>query len=117
MKRPVFLTVWLVLMSIGAVFSVYSYTVGSYAITQTFPDFPSWAITVYAGLSIIDVIAVAMLWMWKKMGFYMVAGFALVASLLNIMIMGGAGIVSTVIGFVGVGILYWAMKPVWGQFK
>ncbi|MCR4263933.1 MAG: hypothetical protein NUV98_04415 [Candidatus Roizmanbacteria bacterium] len=117
MKRPVFLTIWLVLMSLDAVFSVYSYTAGSYALTQTFSNFPSWAITVYAVLSVIDVIAVAMLWMWRKMGFYMVAGFALVASLLNIMIMGSAGVVSSVIGLAGVGILYWAMKPVWGQFK
>ena len=117
MKRPMFLTVWLVIMALGGIFSLYSYTVGSAAIMLALPNFPSWAIPVYALLGVVNLTAVAMLWMWKKMGFYLIIASAVIIASLNGMILGVAGIGSSVFAVIGIGILYLAMKPAWQNFK
>lgn len=117
MKRPMFLTIWLVIMTLGAIYSLYTYTLGSANITKLLPNMPSWALTVFAILGFVNLLAVAMLWMWKKMGFYLVIGTAIVVASLNGMLLGVAGIFTSIFALVGVGILYLAMKPAWQNFK
>lgn len=117
MKRPMFLTIWLVLMTIGAIFTLYSYTLGSENITKTLPNMPSWALIVFALLGVVNLFSVVMLWMWKKMGFYIIIGTAIIVASLNGMILGVAGMITSVFAVVGVVILYLAMKPVWQNFK
>lgn len=117
MNRPKFLTIWLVLMAISGVFTLYSYTLGSENITKTLPNMPSWALTVFALLGAVNLFSVAMLWMWKKMGFFLIIGTAIIVASLNGMILGAAGLVASIFAIIGVGILYLAMKPVWQNFK
>lgn len=117
MKRPMFLTIWLVLMTIGAIFTLYSYTLGSENITKTLPNMPSWVLIVFALLGVVNLFSAAMLWMWKKMGFYIIIGTAIIVASLNGMILGAAGMIASIFAVVGVVILYLAMKPVWQNFK
>lgn len=117
MKRPMFLTIWLVLMTISAIFTLYSYTLGSENIAKTLPNMPSWALIVFALLGVVNLFSVAMLWMWKKMGFYIIIGTAIIVASLNGMILGAAGMIASIFAVVGVVILYLAMKPVWQNFK
>lgn len=112
-----FLTIWLVLVTISAIFTLYSYTLGSENITKTLPNIPSWSLTAFALLGVVNLFAVVMLWMWKKMGFYIIIGIAIIIASLNGMILGAVGIVASVMAIVGVAILYLAMKPVWQNFK
>lgn len=117
MKRPKFLTGWLIFMIIGNVFSLYSYTLGSANIAKTLPNMPSWAITVFAVGAVVNLFAVVMLWMWKKMGFYIIIALAIIVASLNGMLLGIAGVFASLFALIGVGVLYLAMKPVWQNFK
>lgn len=117
MKRPTFLTIWLVLMTIAGIFTLYSYTLGSANIAQTLPNMPSWALTMFALLGLVNLVAVVMLWMWKKLGLFIMIASAIIAASLNGMILGPAGIGASIFAIIGVGILYLAMKPVWSNFK
>jgi len=107
-------------MAISSVFGLYSYTLGVELITKTFPNFPSWALVVCTILSILQLVAVALLWMWKKIGFYIIIVMAIFTASLNGMLLGSVGVGGTImviIGVIGVGILYLAMKSVWNNFK
>lgn len=117
MKRPMFLTIWLILMTLGAISTAYSYTLGSATIMKAIPNMPSWALTQYALFSIVNLVAVWMLWTWKKMGFNLFVVSAVISASLNGMILGAIGVGSSIFGVVGIVILYLAMKPVWKQFK
>ena len=117
MKRPKFLTIWLVIMTIAGIFTLYSYTLGSASIAQALPNMPSWALTMFALLGAVNLFSVAMLWMWKKLGFYLIIVSAIIAASLNGMILGVAGVGASIFTIIGVGILYLAMKPVWQNFK
>ena len=46
-KRPVFLTVWLILMAVAGVYSLYSYTLGAASLMLLLPNMPSWAFTAF----------------------------------------------------------------------
>lgn len=117
MKRPTFLTVWLILMLLSYVYSLYSYTLGTAAMTAVFTNIPVWFFPVMLLLSLAGLASVYLLWTWKKMGFNLAIGIAVLASVVNFMIMGSLGIISVVFAIVGVVILYLAMKPVWKNFK
>ena len=117
MKRPTFLTIWLSLMTLANIWSLYEYTLGVDIIKRTLAMIPSWAITALAIFSLVNVAAVVMLWMWKRIGFYLIAASALIVASINGAILGGMGIVSSIGALIGIGILYLAMKPVWKNFK
>jgi hypothetical protein len=114
MKRPWYLTVWLIIIVIGGVFSVLSYTLGAGAITQVLPQVPSWAIWVLALLSALVIVGAVMLWMWKMMGFYILIGVTAVSTVINIMYLGAESIIWSVLGTI---ILWLMMRPVWQNFK
>lgn len=117
MKRPTFLTVWLILMAVSDLFSLYSYTFGSSNITSTLPNFPLWTLPIYIVLIVVQLISVVLLWQWKKVGFYLVVASAIIAAVLNVITLGAIGIGAIIIGLVGIGILYLAMRPAWQQFQ
>ena len=104
-------------MTIGLVFSLYSYTLGSASITHALPKIPFWAITLLALLSTLNLVSVVMLWMWKKIGFYLLIASAIIVASINGMILGPISIGASISALVGVGILYLAMKPIWKNFK
>jgi hypothetical protein len=113
-KRPVFLTIWLSLMTLSYAFSLYSYAFPNELIRSMMT---SWMLGVYLIFTVIGIGATIMLWTWKKLGFYIFIGIAVIIAAMNGMIMGVAGVGSSVFALVGIGILYLAMKPVWNEFK
>jgi hypothetical protein len=117
MKKPTFLTIWLILMSIAGVFTLYSYTLSSSSITQNLPYLAPWVIPTYALLAVWNLASIALLWMWKKLGFYMIIASTVVVASINGMILGSLGVAATVFALIGIGILYLAMRPVWNSFK
>ena len=114
MQRPWYLTGWLILLAIGGVFSLYSYTLGSAAITAVMPDLPSWYLTAMLVLAVVQLVGVYMLWQWKMLGFQLMVGATVVASVLNYMYLGFGAVV---MGLIGLGILYLVMKTSWKNFK
>jgi hypothetical protein len=110
MKRPTFLTVWLILMAIAGVFSLYSYTLGISSITRVFPNIPPWVFFTYNILAVVQLISVVLLWNWKRIGFYLIAAIAIIVAVLNGITLGAFGISSAILGLIGVGILYLAMR-------
>lgn len=116
-KRPTFLTIWLVLMALAGVYSLYSYTLGAQAIKAALPSMPSWVFVPFTSLGLLSLVSVFLLWTWKKLGFYLVIASSIISVLLNGAISGLVGIVAIIFALAGVGILYLAMKPVWQNFK
>lgn len=117
-KRPIFLTIWLVLLTISGISSVYSHTLGSAGITKTLAMSPSLSLMTFVllGVMVVNLVAVVMLWMWKKLGFYIIVASQIFAAILG-MVLGTGGIIVVVFAAISVGILYLAMKPVWQNFK
>jgi hypothetical protein len=116
MKRPVFLTIWLVLIALGSLYSLYTYTLGTASITRALPDFPSWAFILLDVVALVNLVSVILLWTWKKLGFYLLIGTAIVSIVFSVLTPGGLGIASIIGAGVGVGILYLAMRPAWQHF-
>lgn len=117
MKRPVFLMIWLILMAIGYLYSLYNYILGTASLTQVFPSLPGYFFPIMALASVTGLVATYLLWTWKKLGFYIVVGITVLSVVVNFAVMGVLGAMSIVFGLVGIGILYLAMKPVWSNFK
>lgn len=118
MKRPTFLTVWLVLMFIGGLFSLYSYFVTPATLKVAYPNIPEWYAPLFGVLSLVQYVGLYLLWTWKKLGFQIAVGMYIVAIVLNFAILGAATAIFTLVGGgIGLGILYLAMKPVWKNFK
>jgi hypothetical protein len=51
------------------------------------------------------------------MGYYIFVETAIVAAGLNGMVLGSLGFMGIIFAFIGIGILYLAMKPVWNNIK
>lgn len=117
MKRPKFLTIWLVLMALSSLYSLYTYTLGSASITSYLRNFPAWALGLFALLSITNIVAIWLLWTWKKIGLYVFFATGMIAASLNGMILGAIGVGTSIFSIIGVVILYLAMRPVWQAFK
>lgn len=102
------LTAWLIFIiatnSIIALISLLLYTVGNPLIEGTLPANSSWFIPVSAALCIFNVICAVALFRWKKWGFWGFLGSSVAAFVINLSI--GEGIVSSLVGFLGVVILY-----------
>ena len=104
-------------MSITGAWALYQYIFSPEAITATLPNIPSWALGTLTLMSTVNLIAVALLWSWKKIGFYLIILSAVVVASVNGNILGIVGLFSSLSALVGLGILYLAMKPVWKSFK
>jgi energy-coupling factor transporter transmembrane protein EcfT len=65
-KRPTFLTIWLIIMMIANVVTVFDYTVGAAMLMRTMPSLPIWALPVLAVFGLVNIVTVVMIWMWKK---------------------------------------------------
>ncbi len=72
--------------------------------TELMPGSSPGMIYALGVLGIGNVIFGIMLWKWKKLGFYGFIGTSIVAAVLNTMM--GIDIGSTILGLVGIGILY-----------
>ena len=99
---------------LGALFSLYSYTLGSGSMATSLTNLPSWYTAVLALLSLVELAAAVLLWQWKKMGFKLYVASAVVVAILNVIYLGVSSLVFPILGIL---ILYLVMRPVWSNFK
>lgn len=118
MKRPTFLTVMLVWVFLSSLYSLYSYFLKG-TLLVVLLNVPSWVPTAFALCSGLNLLSVVLLWNWRKVGFYIILGSALMVITLNLMFMSlrGLGVIIAVLTLIVVGLLYLAMRPVWSRFN
>lgn len=115
MKRPWYLSTWLIIIMVLNLLSVIGVVAGSGFISKAMPNLPSWYMPLSALLGVAEVVGAVMIWQWKMMGFYLIVGIAVLSALLSIMTTGRYS--SVIFGALGILILYFCMRPVWKSFK
>lgn len=102
------LTAWLILMVVAnaGVSIIYFFT--SSSLRATLPNAPGWLFPVLGVVALVNVGATVALFMWKKIGFWIFCGSALLAVVLNLI--GGLGIAASLGGLIGVAILYGVLQ-------
>jgi len=84
--------------------STIMYLLGSSYIKQTLPNAPSWLFPVLAVLGIFNLVCAIALFKWKKWGFWGFCASAVAALIINIST--GVGIAPSLVGLIGVAILF-----------
>lgn len=115
MKRPWYLTGWLILIFLIQIFGLLGLVFGGSLITEQYPNAPAWVLPLYTIAILVDLVAIVMLWMWKIMGFYITVGTTAVGVVLALLYL--TDIVSAVLSIVTLVVLYLAMRPVWSNFR
>ena len=114
-QRGALITTWLTLIIVSNAFPVYIYLFFSPLITQAFPKAPEWISYIYAAISTINIVFIIFLLYWKKWAFYAFVATSIIALVINLFI--GVGIVMSIVGLVGIGILYVILKTKWEFFE
>jgi hypothetical protein len=116
-ERGALLTVWLVLMLAANVMTtlLYSVIVISPVGRNLFlPDIQLWAIYAFISLSLLNLVCVCFLLLWKKWAFFVLCASAGTAFIINLFVGAGA---FAFLGLAGVPILYLIMRPKWNLFN
>lgn len=114
------LTTWLVLMIVINSVTALMYLFGSEMIGKSLPSAPGWMFPVLAVASLFNVACAVALFKWKKWGFYGFVVTSVVALVVNLML--GIGPLQSVLGLVGLAILYGVLqiggeKKGWSQLE
>jgi len=108
-QRHGFVTAWLILMIIGNSSTALFYLFAGDIMALNFPNGISLSMRIlYAVLSIANVIFSAILFNWKKIGFWGYTLIAIVVSITNVTI--GVEIMQSVFGLAGIAILYGVLQ-------
>ena len=102
------LTAWLVIMIVANAATALLYLVGSAAIRQRFAAAPAWAFPVLIAAGVGNIICAIALFRWKKWGFFGALALAVVIFVINLIV--GLSVIETVLGFIGVAILYGVLQ-------
>ncbi len=122
-QRSTLLTVWLILMLIANVLVALLYIAldSLLAINNptivgffSFLEMPVWSITLFSVFSLVNVCAVVTLFKWRKWGFYTLCVSSAVGFIANLLI--GVGVFA-VIGFLGIIVLYFILRPQWSLLR
>lgn len=114
MKRPVFLTIMLVILVLGSISQLQTYFNLS---ASPGSDLGVILMLIVGGVNLISAI---MLWMWKKIGLYLLIGATIFVSLgsTNLITSGNSqATASLIMNILTLVVVYMSMKPVWKQFK
>ena len=103
-SRHRFLTTWLILMIVGNIGGALTYTL----LPDAFSYLPGWIIPINIVVSLINLGSIIALFMWKKWGFWVLCGTCISVFVLNLSI--GVGIGSSILGLVGVPILFGVLQ-------
>lgn len=114
MKRPWYLTLWLIVLVTADLLSIFAFLFGQYQLKTLLPQLPAYLYLILTILSFIELYALYKLWHWHLEGFYILIFTTIIALITNTIYM---GLTTAVFGLTGVIILYLVMKPVWGNFK
>ena len=122
-----FLIVFIVLYSfgifftlIGAALSGSSLVQNNEALKKIYASVPSWSYATTVILYIVNIVGLALVLKWKKIGAYLFIGAAVVSFVISIAI--STSIVTTIVGglveyAVIFGIFYYVVHPVWENLE
>jgi hypothetical protein len=96
------LTVWLILLIVGAFIVIFEYVAES-DLLQSTGGLPGWSIGAFIVIGIWEIVCAIALFRWKKWGFWGFCIIAVIGVLINIVL--GLGVLSFV-GLVGIAMLY-----------
>ncbi len=112
--RGPLLTVWLILMLIGNIFSLFFFLVVGKLIPKLFLMYPNWVLYTFEIMTVLELILTICLFFWKKWAFYVLCVFCIIALVINVFVMKSY---ASILGIVGPIILYLIMRPKWNLFN
>jgi hypothetical protein len=107
------LTAWLILVLIANALIAFYYLTSTSALQQVYPV-SSVIFLLLAVIGAVNVVSAIGLWTWHRWGFYLFGVTSLITLVINIGI--GLPIVSSLLGLVGVGILWFLLRNRWQAF-
>jgi uncharacterized membrane protein YcgQ (UPF0703/DUF1980 family) len=110
-KRGTLLTVWLILMLIGNASTFIAYFLGG---SLLFPIIPSWAIYSLGALAGFNILLIIRLFRWKKWAFFALVGTTAMAFAINTILI---GLPASLLGLIGIVILYAVLRPKWNLLQ
>jgi hypothetical protein len=84
-------------------------------VAQDDPSGARWLLLLAIGMAALNVGSVAPLWSWRRWGFYVFVAASLVAFAANLA--AGTPLILSLLGMVGLAILYAAVRSKWQQFE
>jgi hypothetical protein len=107
--RHGFLTLWLLLMLLANLAAMFTNFTGAAAMREAYPSAPGWSITVLGVLALLNVVAIAALFLWKKWGFWLYCLNGLASAGINLFVV-GLGAAFALIGLAGIVVLFVALQ-------
>lgn len=112
-KRNTGLSVWLVLMLIGAGWSALANFGLLFGLSYYL--MPGWIVFCMGLLSVVNFVLLLYIWQWKMWAFQAMLGSTVLIFILNLI--GDTSFWAALLGFLGVIILYLFMRPQWKWFE
>lgn len=113
-QRGAFLTALLILYFMANAGVAALYFLFGALLTDLLPAISSWTFYVFGVLALLNVLFIIFLFKWKKWAFFAICGNSGIAFVTNIAI--GVGITS-IIGLLGIIILYLALRSKWSYLE
>lgn len=110
MKRPQLLSGLLVFLAIVGILTFVEYSINSSYVMSL----PLWVRIFYIIISLVYLAASILLWKWKKIGFYIYSAAVLASMIVNFIAISSS---ASYLGFIGVFVLSFALRPVWKNFQ
>ncbi len=107
-KRHGCLTAWLILMLVVNSITALVYLFMGGSIRESYPHASSWTIPTLIVLGLFNLSCAVALFQWKKWGFWGICASSVIAFIVNLS--AGVGIGSSLLGFVGVALLYGVLQ-------
>jgi hypothetical protein len=108
------LTAWIVVVAIANAVTAFQYITGGNQLAQAIPGASGGVFILLAVLALVNVAAAVALWYWKRLGFYAFIGTSIAALVINLAL--GVPPLLSLVGLVGVGLLWYLLKDRWEQF-
>ena len=113
-KRPKFLSILLILKMIVTSFTLLKYLFdGQIVLQHALSTAPSWSLPALTALTLLDLISIIMLWLWKKNGLYLNVVSGVLIFSVNAFLF---GLPLALSGIIGIVVTVLAIKRVWAQF-
>jgi hypothetical protein len=114
-ERSGCLTAWLILMLIANSGLAFYYLTSGNDLARFFTNASPTVFIILAVLGAVNVASAIALWRWKKWGFYLFIGTAILSIIINLSL--GIPLFNSLLGLVGVGILWYLLNKQWDQFE
>lgn len=113
------LTAWLIFVALTNAWTVYRY----YVIIEDYvshsdPRFTGtlqWALPLLGVLAAVNIVAVILLWYWRKIGLYIFAATSITALGINMLL--GVPLLTSLLGLGGLLILWLLLRERWSAFR